>query len=208
MIYAYGYHVTFWFALYSRLTHRRNLFIISYEFTVYNSGNFISPDAGIGGVSKRAHEESDSSPGSPAPLAIVESPEPPEHQPSQSKRQRIHEMDDHWTDISSILLRRTLHLHYLPVVEHTLQTSFYFNRITRFRLHIIEIERQFYIFARIARNCCVYEFVKEINHWEKERRAEDTFPVLLDFTFSWFSQQQSMYIRYIYFIKCFLFMTC
>ncbi|KYM96762.1 Forkhead box protein K2 [Cyphomyrmex costatus] len=64
--------------------------------TTYNySGNFISPDAGIGGVSKRTHEESDSSPGSPAPLAIVESPEPPEHQPSQSKRQRIHEMDDH-----------------------------------------------------------------------------------------------------------------
>ncbi|CAL1683091.1 unnamed protein product [Lasius platythorax] len=64
--------------------------------TTYNySGNFIGPDAGVGGVSKRAHEESDSSPGSPAPLAIVESPEPPEQQPSQSKRQRIHEMDDH-----------------------------------------------------------------------------------------------------------------
>lgn len=74
---------------------RHTLYAISYEFSVRNSGNFISPDAGIGGVSKRTHEESDSSPGSPAPLAIVESPEPPEHQPSQSKRQRIHEMDDH-----------------------------------------------------------------------------------------------------------------
>lgn len=73
-------------------------FSFSCEFSVCNSGNFIGPDAGVGGVSKRAHEESDSSPGSPAPLAIVESPEPPEQQPSQSKRQRIHEMDDHWTD--------------------------------------------------------------------------------------------------------------
>lgn len=62
--------------------------------TTYNySGSFIGPDAGAG-VSKRGHEESDSSPDSPAPLAIVESPEPPEHQ-QQPKRQRIHEMDDH-----------------------------------------------------------------------------------------------------------------
>jgi len=57
-----------------------------------DSGNFISPDAGVGGINKRGHEESDSSPGSPAPLAIVESPEPAEH---QLKRQRIHDMDDH-----------------------------------------------------------------------------------------------------------------
>jgi forkhead box protein K len=61
------------------------------EFLICNSGNFISPDAGVG-INKRGHEESDSSPGSPAPLAIVESPEPAEH---QLKRQRIHDMDDH-----------------------------------------------------------------------------------------------------------------
>lgn len=58
------------------------------------SGSFIGPDAGVG-VAKRSHEESDSSPGSPAPLAIVESPEPPEHQQPSTKRQRVHEMDDH-----------------------------------------------------------------------------------------------------------------
>lgn len=62
------------------------------DFLIHNSGSFIGPDAGVG-INKRTHEESDSSPGSPAPLAIVESPEPPEH--SQSKRQRIHEMDEH-----------------------------------------------------------------------------------------------------------------
>ncbi|XP_053988283.1 forkhead box protein K1 isoform X1 [Hylaeus anthracinus] len=63
--------------------------------TTYNySGSFIGPDAGVG-VVKRSHEESDSSPGSPAPLAIVESPEPLEHQQPQSKRQRVHDMDDH-----------------------------------------------------------------------------------------------------------------
>ncbi|XP_071870073.1 forkhead box K isoform X1 [Bombus fervidus] len=63
--------------------------------TTYNySGSFIGPDAGVG-VAKRSHEESDSSPGSPAPLAIVESPEPPEHQPPSTKRQRVHDMDDH-----------------------------------------------------------------------------------------------------------------
>ncbi|XP_011140578.1 forkhead box protein K2 isoform X2 [Harpegnathos saltator] len=64
--------------------------------TTYNySGTFIGPDAGVG-VNKRAHEESDSSPDSPAPLAIVESPEPPEQQQQQQpKRQRIHDMDDH-----------------------------------------------------------------------------------------------------------------
>lgn len=63
--------------------------------TTYNySGSFIGPDAGVG-VGKRAHEDPDSSPGSPAPLAIVESPEPPEHQPQQPKRQRVHDADDH-----------------------------------------------------------------------------------------------------------------
>ncbi|XP_012271799.1 forkhead box protein K1 [Orussus abietinus] len=62
--------------------------------TTYNySGSFIGPDAGVG-VGKRAHEEPDSSPGSPAPLAIVESPEPQEHQPQQAKRQRVHDADD------------------------------------------------------------------------------------------------------------------
>ncbi|XP_043281816.1 forkhead box protein K1 [Venturia canescens] len=62
--------------------------------TTYNySGSFVGPDAGVG-VNKRAHEEPDSSPGSPAPLAIVESPEPPEHQ-QQQKRQRVHDADDH-----------------------------------------------------------------------------------------------------------------
>lgn len=58
------------------------------------SGSFIGPESGVG-VGKRAHEEPDSSPGSPAPLAIVESPEPPEHQQSQPKRQRVHDSDDH-----------------------------------------------------------------------------------------------------------------
>ncbi|XP_046820413.1 forkhead box protein K1 isoform X1 [Vespa crabro] len=66
--------------------------------TTYNySGSFIGPDAGVG-VGKRAHDESDSSPGSPAPLAIVESPEPLEHQQQQQqqpKRQRVHDVDDH-----------------------------------------------------------------------------------------------------------------
>ncbi|XP_015111929.1 forkhead box protein K1 [Diachasma alloeum] len=63
--------------------------------TTYNySGTFIGPDAGVG-ATKRAHEEPDSSPGSPAPLAIVESPEPPEHQQQQQKRQRVHDADDH-----------------------------------------------------------------------------------------------------------------
>ncbi|XP_043484963.1 forkhead box protein K1 [Leptopilina heterotoma] len=63
--------------------------------TTYNySGSFIGPESGVG-VGKRAHEEPDSSPGSPAPLAIVESPEPPEHQQSQQKRQRVHDSDDH-----------------------------------------------------------------------------------------------------------------
>lgn len=63
--------------------------------TTYNySGSFIGPESGVG-VGKRAHEEPDSSPGSPAPLAIVESPEPPEHQQSQPKRQRVHDSDDH-----------------------------------------------------------------------------------------------------------------
>lgn len=54
--------------------------------------------------------------------------------------------------LSSNTTHNTLHTH--PHHTHTLslslQTSFYFNRITRFRLHIIEIERQFYVFAK---NC-------------------------------------------------------
>lgn len=55
----------------------------------------MGPDAGVG-INKRMHEEPDSSPGSPAPLAIVESPEPPEQQqPHQPKRQRVNENDDH-----------------------------------------------------------------------------------------------------------------
>ncbi|XP_034948768.1 forkhead box protein K1 isoform X1 [Chelonus insularis] len=65
--------------------------------TSYNySGTFVGPDAGVG-VSKRAHEEPDSSPGSPAPLSIVESPEPSEQhqQQQQQKRQRINDADDH-----------------------------------------------------------------------------------------------------------------
>ncbi|KAK0168507.1 hypothetical protein PV327_002298 [Microctonus hyperodae] len=63
--------------------------------TTYNySGTFIGPDAGIG-VNKRAHDEPDSSPGSPAPLSIVESPEPPEQHQQQQKRQRVHDADDH-----------------------------------------------------------------------------------------------------------------
>lgn len=62
--------------------------------TFVSSGSFIGPDAGVG-VTKRSHEESDSSPGSPAPLAIVESPEPLDHPQPQTKRQRVHEMDDH-----------------------------------------------------------------------------------------------------------------
>ncbi|XP_032673094.1 forkhead box protein K2 isoform X2 [Odontomachus brunneus] len=69
--------------------------IVQTTYNYSNSGTFIGPDAGVG-VNKRAHEESDSSPDSPAPLAIVESPEPPEQQQQQQpKRQRIHEMDDH-----------------------------------------------------------------------------------------------------------------
>ncbi|XP_046735924.1 forkhead box protein K1 [Diprion similis] len=64
--------------------------------TSYNySGSFIGPDTGVG-VGKRVHDEPDSSPGSPAPLAIVESPEPPDHQQQQQpKRQRLHDADDH-----------------------------------------------------------------------------------------------------------------
>lgn len=55
------------------------------------SGNYMSPDAGVG-LSKRAHEEQpDSSPGSPSPLAIVESPEP------MDKRPRLNDSNDHWT---------------------------------------------------------------------------------------------------------------
>lgn len=53
----------------------------------------MGPEATVG-PSKRLHEEPDSSPGSPAPLAIVESPEPPEHQ-QLPKRHRVHEPDDH-----------------------------------------------------------------------------------------------------------------
>ncbi|XP_058796326.1 forkhead box protein K1 [Phymastichus coffea] len=58
--------------------------------TSYNySGSYMSPDAGVG-LSKRAHEEQpDSSPGSPAPLAIVESPEPVD------KRLRLNDSNDH-----------------------------------------------------------------------------------------------------------------
>ncbi|XP_044007941.1 forkhead box protein K1 isoform X2 [Aphidius gifuensis] len=59
---------------------------------VYNySGNYGGPDAGVG-VNKRILEDPDS-PGSPAPLAIVESPEPPEY--SGQKRQRINDSDEH-----------------------------------------------------------------------------------------------------------------
>ncbi|XP_012260358.1 forkhead box protein K1 [Athalia rosae] len=62
--------------------------------TSYNySGSFIGPDTSVG-PGKRAFEEPDSSPGSPAPLAIVESPEPPDHQ-QQPKRQRVRDADDH-----------------------------------------------------------------------------------------------------------------
>ncbi|XP_014477370.1 PREDICTED: forkhead box protein K2 isoform X2 [Dinoponera quadriceps] len=68
--------------------------IVQTTYNYSNSGTFIGPDAGVG-VNKRAHDESDSSPDSPARLAIVESPEPPEQQQQPPKRQRIHEMDDH-----------------------------------------------------------------------------------------------------------------
>ena len=70
----------------------------------FYSGSFIGPDAGVG-LGKRVHEEPDSSPGSPAPLAIVESPEPPEQQQYQPKRQRIHEADEHWTHSNCIATR-------------------------------------------------------------------------------------------------------
>ncbi|XP_014215566.1 forkhead box protein K2 isoform X2 [Copidosoma floridanum] len=72
--------------------------------TNYNySGNYMSPDAGVGLGKRAVHEEPDSSPGSPAPLAIVESPEPidqQQHQHQQAlqslpKRQRLHEADEH-----------------------------------------------------------------------------------------------------------------
>lgn len=56
------------------------------------SGTFVGPDTSVG-MSKRTHEEPDSSPGSPAPLSIVESPEPSDHQ--QQKRQRVNEVDEH-----------------------------------------------------------------------------------------------------------------
>ncbi|CAD6235447.1 GSCOCG00007904001-RA-CDS [Cotesia congregata] len=59
----------------------------------YNySGTFVGPDTNVG-MSKRTHEEPDSSPGSPAPLSIVESPEPSDHQ--QQKRQRVNDVDEH-----------------------------------------------------------------------------------------------------------------
>ncbi|KAG8040429.1 hypothetical protein G9C98_002425 [Cotesia typhae] len=59
----------------------------------YNySGTFVGPDTSVG-ITKRTHEEPDSSPGSPAPLSIVESPEPSDHQ--QQKRQRVNDVDEH-----------------------------------------------------------------------------------------------------------------
>lgn len=68
------------------------IFIYFFFFSFTSSGsNYAPPDVGV--VVKQSHEEPDS-PGSPAPLAIVESPETPEHQ-QVIKRQRISDTDDH-----------------------------------------------------------------------------------------------------------------
>ena len=77
----------------------RKIMKINSDIFFYSSG-YMGPDAGVG-ASKRMHDDLDSSPGSPAPLAIVESPEPIEQQQQstqsqdQVKRQRIEETDEH-----------------------------------------------------------------------------------------------------------------
>lgn len=69
-------------------------------FFLISSENYVNSDAGVGLIKQTIQENPDSSPGSPVPLAIDESPETADqslHQQTSAslpKRQRLQEAED------------------------------------------------------------------------------------------------------------------